>query len=490
MSSSRLPIFLASTLSLLLLGTSWAAEKPVLSNLFPPAGQVNTSVDVVATGKFPRWPLSVWSSHPAIRWECQSESGKLRSTIGPDVPVGVHWVRLYDAAGATDTRPFLVGKHPHQNEIEPNNLPSQANDVTALPWTINGTLSKRGDVDLFALNLQAGQSLAVTVDSAKWLLSPADVSLQLLDSKGFVLAENLDHVGLDPYLEYQANETKKVVVKVFAFPAAPDSTIGFGGGADWNYRMVLSPTPEPFASTLDHDSQVLFDAQRIDLPPALHGTLESALPVTLPARLGGTLIEPGQKHFFSFNASSGNHYRVKTMAREFGSDLDPTLAIYDSKSKELVKLDDVGDVRDPIVNWICPADGTFIVGVGDFHRAGGSRHRHLTTIEHVKPSFTLSVASEMFEASVNREGEIPIQILREAGFAGVVSVALDGNPVSVQCSQVKSKSGEATASKIVLKWTASQPFQGPIAIVGRSEGAPDARATAPRSKAIWISVAE
>jgi len=402
----------------------------------------------------------------------------------------VHWVRLYDAAGSTDTRPFLVGKHPQQNEIEPNNLPSQANEVAVLPWTVNGTLSKRGDVDLFAVNLQAGQSLAVTVDSAKWLLSPADVSIQLLDSKGFVLAENLDHVGLDPYLEYQANQTKKVIVKVFAFPAAPDSTIGFSGGADWNYRMVLSPTPEPFASTLDYGSQVLLDAQRIDLPLALHGTLETALPVTLPARLGGTLMEPGQKQFFSFDAKTGNHYRVKALAREFGSDLDPTLAIYDSKSKELVTLDDVGDVRDPIVNWVCPVDGTYIVGLGDFHRTGGSRHRHLTTVEQLKPSFTLSVASEMFETSVNREVEIPVQILREAGLAGVVSVALDGNPGTVQCSQGESKSGDETASKVVLKWTGSQPFQGPIAIVGRSEGMPDSRALAPRSKAIWISVAE
>ncbi len=490
MSLTRLPIILTSALSLLLLGTSWAADKPILSNIFPPAGQVNTSVDVLATGKFPRWPLSIWSSHPSIRWECQSESGKLRATVGPDVPVGVHWVRLYDAAGATDTRPFLVGKHPQQNEIEPNNLPSQANEVAVLPWTVNGTLSKRGDVDLFAVNLQAGQSLAVTVDSAKWLLSPADVSIQLLDSKGFVLAENLDHVGLDPYLEYQAKQTIQVIVKVFAFPAAPDSTIGFSGGADWNYRMVLSPTPEPFASTLDYDSQVLLDAQRIDLPPALHGTLEIALPVTLPARLGGTLMEPGQKQFFSFDAKTGNHYRVKAMAREFGSDLDPTLAIYDSKSKELVKLDDAGDVRDPIVNWVCPADGTYTIGVSDFHRTGGSRHRHLTTVEQVKPSFTLSVASEMFETSVNREVEIPIQILREAGFAGVISVALDGNPGAVQCSQGESKSGDETASKVVLKWTGSQPFQGPITIVGRSEGTPDSRASAPRSKAIWISVAE
>lgn len=490
MSLIRLPIVQTAVLGLLLLGKNWAAEKPVLSNLFPPACQVNNSVDVVATGKFPKWPLSVWSSHSSIRWECQSESGKLRATVGPDVPVGVHWVRLYDAAGATDTRPFLVGKHPQQNEIEPNNLPSQANEVAMLPWTINGTLSKRGDVDLFAVNLQAGQSLAVTVDSAKWLLSPADVSIQILDPKGFVLAENLDHVGLDPYLEYQTNETIKVIVKVFAFPAAPDSTIGFSGGADWNYRMVLSPTPEPFASTLDYDSQVLLDAQRIDLPPALHGTLEIALPVTLPARLGGTLMEPGQKQFFSFDAKTGNHYRVKAMAREFGSDLDPTLAIYDSKSKELVKLDDAGDVRDPIVNWVCPADGTYTIGVSDFHRMGGSRYRHLTTVEQVKPSFTLSVASEMFESSVNREGEIPIQILREAGFAGVISVALDGNSGSIQCLQGESKSGDETASKIVLKWTGSQPFQGPITIVGRSEGSPDALATAPRSKAIWISVAE
>ncbi len=52
------------------------------------------------------------------------------------------------------------------------------------------------------LRLRPGQRVIATVDAEK-LFSHRRRNLQILDAQGFVLVENLDHVGLDPYLESQ-----------------------------------------------------------------------------------------------------------------------------------------------------------------------------------------------------------------------------------------------------------------------------------------------
>lgn len=475
---------------LLVTGAARAFEKPTLNHLFPPSGQVATSVEVLATGKFSKWPVEVWASDPSIRWECQSESGKLLATIDPNAPVGVHWLRLWNSEGASGTLPFLVGTHPQKNETEPNNIVSQANALEAVPCSINGVLAKRGDVDLFSIQLEAGQMIAVNVDSAKWLFSPADVSLQILDAKGFVLAENLDHVGLDPYVEYHAMERTMIVVKVFAFPAAPDSNIGFGGGADWSYRMLLSPASKPFGSILDFEKQSLLDAEKLELPHSSHSSAETALPVSLPATFAGTIAELQQQQVVSFDGKSGVHYRIETLAREFGSDLDPVITLYNAQQQELVKMDDVAEVRDPVVNWICPADGKYFVAIRDFHRLGGNQYRHITSIKVVEPGYRLSTETETLELKVKQEVELPIQLIREAGFAGEVSVELEASSEFVEVIAAVSKSGSETANKVVLKWTGTKPFQGPLKIIGRSEGQPTTAAIPPRSRVLWVSVVE
>ena len=247
----RLFRYLAASLAVLQLSSLLtAADPPQLTLLFPAGGQVGTSVEVVASGKFPTWPVHIWSNCPEIEWSCLTEAGKLQAKISDTAQPGLKWIRLYDAAGACDVRPFLIGTDPQSNETEPNERVDTGNAIASLPATVYGILNKTADVDLMAVTLAANQSLVATIDSAKWIQSPADISLQILDSRGFVLAENLDHVGLDPYLEYQAPQAGKFFVRVFGFPATPNSTIAFSGGSDWIYRLRLSDQPQPFSSAL------------------------------------------------------------------------------------------------------------------------------------------------------------------------------------------------------------------------------------------------
>ena len=450
--------------------STWAADKPELTMLFPAGGPVGTSVDVVAQGKFPAWPLKTWSDSPHVRWSCLEESGKLRVEIGPDAALGLHWLRLYEPNGATALRPYLIGNSPEASEVEPNDRVSDAQAIDQLPFAIQGALNRQADVDLFAVQLKQGQLLAATIDSAKWLTSPADISLQILDARGFVLSENLDHVGLDPYLEFVAPHAGKYHVRLFGFPTAPDSTIAFSGGKDWVYRLRLETVSNPMGSSLDFSRQTELTAPATNLQRGAHTTREQALPVELPVRVAGTIAEPKQANFVRFDARKGAHYRFSVLARDCGSPLDATLAVLDADGKQLTQMDDVGQDRDPLLAWQAPADGQFVISISDFHHQGGERFAYFLQLEERTADFSAHVPSDLFTVSVGKELEITVNVLRELDYKEHIRVSLEDLPSSISCAAVESSHGTDSAAKVTLKLTAQEPFQGPLRIVASSAG--------------------
>ncbi len=453
---------------------SWAAEKPELTLLFPAGGQIGTSVDVVAQGKFPTWPLQTWTDSPHIQWSCQAEAGKLQAVIGPDAEPGLHWLRLFDANGASAARPYLVGSWPEASEVEPNDSVAQAQAVPQLPFSMQGILNKQADVDLFAVQLAQGQLLAATLDSHKWLASPADASLQILSAQGFVLAENLDHVGLDPYLEFTAPHAGTYIVRVFGFPATPNSTIAFSGGSDWLYRLRLETEAAPLGCALDFSKQSELAAAATPLASGRHHTAAEALPVELPARLRGTIAEERRSDFVSFQAQAKAHYRFSVLARDCGSALDASLTLYDADGKELKRIDDVGQNRDPLLDWQSPTDATVVVSISDFHRLGGPQYGYFLQIQQRVADFSLSVASDIFHTQVGQELEIPISIVRHLDFAEPLAVSLEGLPAGATCAAVESLHGSDSAATVTLKLTATEPIQKPLKIVARATAAPTA----------------
>ncbi len=467
-----------------------AAENPQLNLLFPAGGQVGTTVDVVASGKFPSWPVEIWTDSPEIQWSCQTESGKLQAKINENARPGLHWVRLFDATGATVVRPFLVGTAPTRVEQEANNQVADANAVDKLPTTIFGVLDTKADVDLFSVELEANQWLVATLDSAKWLNSPADASLQFLDSRGFVLAENLDHVGLDPYLQYQAPAAGTYFVRVFAFPATPNSTIAFSGSSDWLYRLRLDHEPQPFSTALEPSFQTELTAAHDEIAAGKYRTPQQAYAVTLPANLAGVISQPKEMNCFRFTAIAGATYQARVLARQFGSSLDATLTILDATGKQLAELDDVAQNRDPLLTWKAPVDGEYFLNISDFHRQGGAHYRYLLRLQEQPPDFTANVASDLLTGKTDAAMEVTVNIIRELGFADAIEVTLSGLPDSVSCQLVVSKPGSATEKKVTLTLKASQPIQGPVSIITQTWGASAQQrlAKAPDDKPIWLSI--
>jgi hypothetical protein len=464
-----------------------AAEKPELTRIFPSGGQAGTAVDVETSGKFASWPVQLGLSDTGITANCNKESGKLQVKIASDTKPGLYWMRMYNEAGASTAKPFLVGSFPESLETEPNNQPKEANKAT-LPSSVHGVLGKRGDVDLYAIELKKGTTFVASIDAVNWLQSAADITLQIIDQNGFVLAENLDHVGLDPYLDFNAPQDGIYCIRVFGFPANPDSTIAFGGGADWIYRLQLGTQPDPFAKTIQAPAPQITQPAFQEIPRGLHATPESSLDVSVPAYVAGSIFEPKRSEFLRFQASAGKQYRMRLTAREFGSEMDPNLTVADAKGKQLAQVDDVGSVRDPELKWKAPADGVYTIQINDFHRNGGPRFRYQACLEEYIPKFSATVGSDVLDLTVGKEAEVTVTIEREPEMQNLLHIELDPKPDTIACEVAESKHGTDTAKKAVLKLTASQAIQTPVQIVVKDKVTNTrVSVSAPLNKPLWLS---
>src|SRR5439155_22291552 len=180
----------------------------------------------------------------------EKEKGKFKADVAADAVPGVYWLRLHNADGASVLKPFVVGTLPEITESEPNDAPDKPQTVEPRV-VVNGKLGKSGDVDGYRVELQVGQTLVASVQANSVLGSPMDAVLQVCElverslgsPEAFVVARNHDAVGLDPQMAFTAPRHGAYLIRLFAFPATPDSTIRFAGGDDYIYHLTLTTGP-------------------------------------------------------------------------------------------------------------------------------------------------------------------------------------------------------------------------------------------------------
>ncbi|MCH2373400.1 MAG: PPC domain-containing protein [Planctomycetes bacterium] len=519
--------------------TTVVASPPVIAHLLPSGAQAGQSIEVTAVGKF-EWPLQAWSSFDGVRVSPQEENAKLKVTVDSDTPPGIYWIRLYNDEGASVLRPFVVGSLREAQEEEPNNRPSNAQSV-AQPATVNGRLAANGDVDLYSVDLTAGDTLVASVEANRHLNSPMDGILQLLSKEGFVLAQNDDEHERDPQIVHQVPKDGTYLLRLFAFPAKPNQRIQFSGGNDYVYRMTLTTSgfvdhvyplvvprrqpqpvsirgwsiPEKAATMLPLTTLagerllVRFDTFGNTFPLRVVGhqvTLEkepngqeAAQAIDVPSSLCGRLDPAGDVDTYKFTAKKGANLRFSIEARSLGSPIDPALRIIDSKGNEVAQSDDADGQRDPKVDFGAPEDGEYTLEVRDVFVHGGWRYVYSVHITKPQPRYQLAVGADRFALTPGKDLlEIPVSVIRQNGFSREIDVALVGLPASVSVTPARSSPRGDTAGSVKLKLSASQgPFSGVIRIVGQEVGSRTELKTATfgtggmnaPSDAIWLTVA-
>jgi len=514
---------------------AFAVDGPELTRIFPAGGQRGTEVEVTASGKFPTWPLSLWCDCDALTWGCLEASGKFSVSISDDAPLGVHWLRLHDANGATSIKPFVVGAIAEAIETEPNDRLVEGSLLENLPLLVNGALEKSGDVDSVRLKLKAGETLVASVDSARFLGSPVDACLQLVDAKGFVIEQNLDFHNLDPQLVYTATADGEFAIRVFGFPSAPNGTIGFGGEAGFLYRLTLTTGPwlescEPLAVSSSKPTTLTWRGFSIDSVPGIEISAQPVVtdkeqeafslsddltrglvllpikpyevlvfdrslgeqpqPMTLPACVTGCVREPKEQHAFQFSATKDSAWRFSIDSRKLGSQLDAELRLVDIDGKVLAAVDDAGNAADPVLDWRCPVDGTYRIFVRDLFEAGSDQHFYRLNMEPQVPEATLTLADDLIVGKVGQEIEVLVKIQRIFGCGEEITVQCESVLGDVSCEPVVSKGEGDSAKQVKLKLIANKPVQRSLRITSsmKSQVIRTAK-TASGQANIWLSIA-
>ena len=408
------------------------AEAPKIDSLFPAGGKRGTEFEVTATGKVEPWPLMAICDQPRVSFSPDEKvKGKYRVKIDGDAPVGPCLVWFSNRDGATAPRQFVVGEHAERTQ---NGSELMVVPAAQLPLTVNGKLESGGDVDRFAIELEAGQTLVASV-TAYAIDSPMDSLLHLCGPGGERLAFNHDatRLGLDPRLVFEAPAAGKYELQLSAFAHPPQANIRFAGGATSIYRLALG-----------------HEVPAIDLPEPFEPQGEGAAVVGVPASISGRIEVPGDVDRFQFAASKGEVFQIRVIAAEIGSWMDALLVLEDVAGKELKREDDIDRKTQPDValDWKAPADGEFVAKVMDLNGAAGAEIAYRFQIEKQTPGFSGSASRGVYALAAGGQLEIAVQATRSNGYGGELEIGLDGLPpgVSAAPAAVPEKGGEVKVS--------------------------------------------
>lgn len=471
-----------------------AADPPKIERLFPPGGQRGTAVEVKVHGKAGDDVPELWSNHGQLTIAFTEKKDSATVTIPEDATPGLHWLRFYNAAGATDLRPFLVGLVPEVAEVEPNNEPEQAQKIESLPATITGVLEKSQEVDIFAVQVKAGQTLVATMVANEQLASPMDGVLQILGENGAVIAANDDDHGFDPLIALDVTEDATWYVRTFAFPSAPNSTIRLAGAANYVYRLTLSVGPVvhhsvPAVVAADTEASVqlkgwnLPEATRTATVPAtsaaspawltenltlpvrletvqrssLHEATASEGVLPLPSTVTGIISDSGEVDVYRFEGTKNQQLNFTVAARAHHSLLDPVVVVRSADGKVIREVDDRSSGKDLDAEAAVklPADGAYTVEITDRFGTGGARHFYTLTFQETLPSAKVTLKENALLLTEDKPLEIAVTIGREDGFAEALTISVQGLPDHVTAEPVVSEPKGDTSKAVKLKLTRS-----------------------------------
>jgi hypothetical protein len=362
------------------------ATAPRLASITPAGGQRGTEIQLGFNGDRLQDTEEIISYEPGIEVRrlnlITNKLVKASVKIAPDCPLGEHHLRLRTASGISELRTFFVGPFPVVAEVEPNNLPVQAQKIS-LNTTVAGVITSE-DVDCFAVTAKKGERLAAEVEGMRLGRGVFDPRLLLLETNGAVVAD-VDDTCLamqDPFISlivphdgtyilqlreatYGGSGDCHYLLHVGNFPR-PTSVYPPGGKAGdlvalhffseatdvFDQAMKLPATPqEKFGVFAEMDHVVAPSPNWIRVSPftnlltsgqnqdRAHATVVEILP---PFALNGIIALKGEEDWFRFPAIKGVPLAVDVYARQLRSPLDSVLEIYDTKGRSLAANDDAG----------------------------------------------------------------------------------------------------------------------------------------------------
>ncbi|MFZ4610196.1 MAG: hypothetical protein ACOYNM_10290, partial [Gemmataceae bacterium] len=228
--------YLLLALILVALPSMADANPPTLSYLFPSGGQRGTDVQVRVGGLFlhansqfeilgpgvsiqaplKRIPF-LWFDGPLLTLtesqQAEDYPKELSTLVRIDkyAPISKRLARVWNSEGVNGGWKFELGDFPEiiEKESEHYHIPT----TISLPITINGRIYPKNDFDDYQIKLNKGETIDAFVSAEKFG-SPLDARLEIVNSKGEIIADNDDASGVDPAIVFTAPVSDLYLVRI------------------------------------------------------------------------------------------------------------------------------------------------------------------------------------------------------------------------------------------------------------------------------------
>lgn len=229
---------------------AWAQQapsqvpEPYLAGIHPVGVRAGAAVEVRLSGSDLEGVERLLFSHPGLAAEPVTappdrfypQGRRLPATFrvkaAADVPPGVYEVRAAGLFGISNARRFVVSDRDEILENEPNNEPSQAQEI-ALGAAVQGRCDAQ-NYDYFRVSLAKGRRVIVE-GQALGLDSRAQLVIVLLDAEGREHARAVGTRFRDPLLDFVPPADGAYVLRVH--------DLVYRGGDEYGYRIVAGTGP-------------------------------------------------------------------------------------------------------------------------------------------------------------------------------------------------------------------------------------------------------
>jgi hypothetical protein len=395
----------------------------------------------------------------------------------------------------------ILGKEAQAQRRRP---PEEEELKITIPCTTNGQIAP-GEINRYRFQATKGQKLVMSVKARQLVPYVADgvpgwlqAVLKLYDASGKEVAFDDDfRSNPDPVIYYEVPDDGEYVLTInealfrgresFVYRITvgelPYLTSIFPLGAragepvntemnGWNLdKATLAPPPKdakpgtcriaatagPFVS---NDVPFAIDTLPETLDKEPNDDAATAQKVTLPVIINGRADHPGDWDVFEIEGKAGETIVAEVNARRLGSPFDSFVKVTGPDGKVLALNDDHHDAgsgmntdhADSYVMLKLPADGKYLVHLGDTRRQAGKEFAYRLRISQPQPNFELRLIPSRIVMPSNGAANVTAFAIRKDGFDGPIQLNFKDLPQGFESPGATLPAGQEAVA-LTLKTT-------------------------------------
>lgn len=406
---------------------------------------------------------------------------KLKFTAAAEATPGVRDFRVWTPQGVSTVGQVVLTRDPIVAEAADNDTAAKAQAIT-LPAAACGVIEKPEDLDFYKFTAQAGQTLTFHVWSQRLenrlhdMQIRVDPLITIRNSAGSTLATSDNVYAGDPLLAYKFEQAGEYYLEV--------RDVRYQGNIEWVYCVEIDDYPfvtqaHPLAVVPGVETKLTLVGHNLPADPTLTVTLPAdtkpglkwlsfpvggkpansfalfvtPAPVALEAAgennslakaqavpelstIAGVIEAPADIDVYSFQAKAGELLSFDVEARRGWSQIDPIMRIFHDNGSVLAEIDDlnfnrINSLDAWLENWAAPADGKYYLEIRDLHLRGGPGFTYAIQMSRSQPYFELVLDTDKTLLAPGTSAPFYVRVLRKCGFAGEVSLAVDGLPPGI-----------------------------------------------------------